>query len=144
MAIDTATAKFGALTIASMWGAQVYGISMENVIVASIPTFMGALGRVGFDIARAADPNSSVKWSNVAFLFGGTLIATPTVALLGLILLQLTHTTSDPAILFGFVFAGFLGPKSIIWAFNTITGLLNRMFKWQLPTIGPGGQVKNP
>ena len=140
----TDTVNVGVLTIASIMGAKLYGISTQDVMVASIPTLMGAMGRVGFDIARAADPKSNVKWSAVAYLFGGTLISTPTISLLGLIVIQLTKTTSDPAILFGFIFAGFVGAKSIIWAFNGISDTLNRTFHWNLPKIGPTGQEQGP
>lgn len=134
MAADTPIA--GVLTVASIWSATAYGVSVDAVIVASIPTLTGAFARVGFEVARAADSEDKVRWSRVAYLFGGTLISTPTISILGLILLQLAHANSDPAAFFGLTFAGFVGPKSILWMADTISSAINRATGWKIPRLG--------
>lgn len=139
----TGDAVTGALTFTGIWTATAYGVSVDAVMVAMIPTLLGAFGRVGFEMARAADPNNKVKWSSVLYLFGGTLISTPTISVLGLILIQIGHAHSDPMSFFGLFFAGFVGPKSILWLTNTISALLNKATGMKIPQLGPQGNQED-
>lgn len=135
----------GALTAASIWGATAYGISGDAVLVALIPTLLGAFGRVGFEMARAADPVNHVKWSSVLYLFGGTLISSPSISVLGLVLLNmLPGTHSDPAAFFGLFFGGFVGPKILLWLIQNISPLVNKVTGIKLPSLGPQGDQQEP
>lgn len=141
----TDTVGVASMTAASMWGATAYGISGGSVMIALIPTLLGAFGRVGFEMSRAADPGNNIKWSNVIYLFGGTLISGPSITVLGLILLQLLPGThSDAVSFFGFFFAGFVGPKAILWLINSISTLINKSTGLKLPQLGPQGNQQEP
>lgn len=135
MTINTPTV--GALTLATMWQAQLFGVSVETIAIATVPTLMGAVARVGLEVVKASDPKNGVKWSAVAALFGGTLISSPTIAVLYLICLKSVGVASDNILFLGLIFFGFIGPKAILWLLNLATNEINRRTGLKLPQIGP-------
>lgn len=133
----------GVLTFATIWQASLFGISVETIVIATVPTLMGAVARVGLEIAKAADPKNGVKWSGVAALFGGTLIASPTIAVLYLICLKLTGVASDSVLFLGLIFFGFIGPKALLWMLDMATSEINKRTGLNLPQFGEvSGEIK--
>ena len=127
----------GVLTFATIWQASLFGISVETIAIATVPTLMGAVARVGLEMAKASDPRNGVKWGAVAALFGGTLISAPTIAVAYLICLKTAGVASDNLLFLGLIFFGFIGPKALLWLLNTFTTEINKRTGLKLPQIGP-------
>lgn len=138
--MTTNTPVVGALTLAGAWQASAYGMSVGDITIAMIPVLLGALGRVGFEMAKASDPINKTKWSAVLYLFGGTLISSPTISVLCLVLMHATAAKPDGVAFFGMLFAGFIGPKVILWLMNTVSSLVNKTTGLKLPQLGPNGE----
>lgn len=130
------------LTLATMWQASLFGIPVETIAIATVPTLMGALARVGFEIAKASNPKNGVRWSGVAALFGGTLISAPTIAVCYLIVLKLTNVASDDILFLGLIFFGFIGPKALLWMLDFVTGEINKRTGLKLPQLQPTGEIE--
>lgn len=133
------TPAVGALTLAGMWQASVLGLPVETIAVATGFTILGAFGRLGFEMAKAADEPGGVKWSRIFALFGGSLTSATTLAVLFLAMLKTVGIQSDSTTLLGLVFFGFVGPKALLWLFNAGTGAISKRTGLKLPQLGPSG-----
>ena len=133
------TPAVGAITLAGMWQASVYGIQVETIVVATGFTLLGALARVGLEMAKAADVPGGVRWSSVFALFGGSMASATTISVVFLALLKVIGIQSDSITLLGLVFFGFVGPKSILWLFSTASTTITKKTGLKLPAIGPDG-----
>lgn len=136
------TAVAAALSLAGILNASVMGINVETVFVATGFTMLGAMGRLGFEMAKAAEAAEGadgVKWSKVFSLLGGSLISAPTISVICLTILSLIGIQSDKATLLGLVFFGFIGPKSLLWLFNTGSNLFQKKTGLTLPGLPGSG-----
>jgi len=126
----------GAITLAGIAGAQIFGLSGGTIMLATGFTFLGVLGRVGFEIAKTADSVDGVRWGKVAALFAGGCLSAVTIAVLYLSILKAINVQSDGALSIGLVFFGFSGPKALLWLLNTAASLINKHTGLNIPLIG--------
>ncbi|TXH15070.1 MAG: hypothetical protein E6R03_07985 [Hyphomicrobiaceae bacterium] len=138
--VDTNTAAVGALTLAGVLNASVMGVPVDTIVVATGFTMLGAMGRLGFEMAKASEGADGVKWSKVFSLLGGSLISAPTISVICLTVLSLIGIQSDKATLLGLVFFGFVGPKSLLWLFNTGSTLFTKKTGLTLPGMPGDGK----
>lgn len=129
------------LSFAGIAGAQIFGLSVTTIFLATSFTFLGVLGRVGFEISKTADTHDGVKWSKVAALFAGGCLSAVTIAVLYLAVLKMLNIQSDSAAAIGLVFFGFSGPKAILWLLNSSALTINKRTGLNLPTLGANGVV---
>lgn len=130
-----------AISLAGIWGASVFGMSVGTIVIATGFTILGSMGRLGFEMAKASDSPGGVKWSSVFALLGGSLTSATTIAVVFLALLKAVGIQSDSTTLLGLVFFGFVGPKALLWLFSTATGSINKKTGLNLPTLGVDGKV---
>ncbi len=136
----TSSIGFGTLTLTGIAGAQIFGLSVATIFLATSFTFLGVLGRVGFEIAKTADTIEGVRWGKVAALFAGGCCSAVTIAVLYLAFLRAINVQSDSALSIGLVFFGFSGPKAILWLMNSSASAINKRTGLNIPLIGPSPQ----
>lgn len=135
-----------AISMAGIVNAQIFGLTCGTIMLATGFTFLGVLGRVGFEIAKTADTVDGVRWSKIAAIFAGGCISSVTIAVLYLSFLRLVNVQSDSALSIGLVFFGFSGPKAILWLLNTSASAINKRTGLNIPLIGssPTLEVSKP
>lgn len=127
------------LTFAGLMTMQLMGISIETMAVATSFCLLGTFGRLGFEISAAAAANGA-RWGAIAFLFGGSLIAAPTLSIVTLLVLKLVGVQNDSATIFGLIFVGFFGAPILPWLFNTGSNLFKKL-GLTLPQVGAGPEA---
>lgn len=125
-----------ALSLAGVWGASVFGISVSTVVVATGFTILGAFGRLGFEISNASNQSGGAKWSSIAALFGGSMTSAATITVLYLALLKMIGIQSDGVSVIGLLFFGFVGPKALLWLFQTASTQITKRTGIILPQFG--------
>jgi len=138
------TATVAGLTFAGIINAQIFGMPVGTIALATGFTLLGVMGRLGFEIARTADTELGVKWSKVAALFAGGCISSVAITVLYLALLNLIGVKNDGALVIGLVFLGFSGATSLPWIFNTASSTLNKKFGISIPLLGSKGAPADP
>ena len=131
-----------ALSVAGIMAASPMGFPMETIVLATGFTLLGIVGRLGFEISKAAEQPGVVKWSSVAALFGGSILSSVPITVLYLALLKTAGIQSDTASVIGCIFLGFTGPKAFIWLYNSLSGWLGKRTGLTFPQIGADGAQK--
>lgn len=111
------------------------GLQIETIVIATGFTLLGAIGRLGFEIAKSSEDPGGVKLSKVATLFGGSVTSATTIAVIFLALLKAIGIQNDSTTLIGLVFCGFIGPKALIWLFQTASTTFTKRTGMSLPPI---------
>lgn len=138
------TTVVAGLSLAGIANAQVFGLGVGTIALATGFTLLGVMGRLGFEIAKTADTTEGVKWGKVAALFAGGCCSSVAITVLYLSLLSLAGIQSDGALVIGLVFFGFSGPKAILWLFNAASGQMNKKFGTSIPQLGSNAVPMDP
>ncbi len=138
------TTAVAAISLAGIVNAQVFGLGVGTIALATGFTLLGVMSRLGFEIAKTADTIDGVKWGKVAALFAGGCCSSVAITVLYLSILELIGIKNDGALVIGLVFLGFSGATSLPWIFNTASGQLNKKFGLSIPTLGPKGLPADP
>lgn len=133
---EPASGPIALFSFAGIASAQVFGLTGGTIMMATGFTFLGVMGRVGFEIAKTADTLEGVRWGKVAALFAGGCCSAVTIAVLFLSILKSMGVQSDSALSIGLVFFGFSGPKAVLWLLNTSALQINKRTGLNIPLIG--------
>lgn len=142
--MTTQGAALGALSVATILGAQPYGISIETVMIGTAFSIVGVIGRAAFEMQKASEAPGGMKFGSIAGWMGAGLIGAPFITILYLVVLKLSNVQSDNIAIIGLMFFGFSGPRLLIWLLNLAIGILNKRTGLAIPLFGPTPDGKTP
>lgn len=143
--MTTYTVGLGGLSIATILGAQPYGISVETVMVGTAFSIIGVMGRAAFEMQKSSEDPNGKTFSSIAGWVGSGFIGAPFVTILYLVILKLMNVQSDSISIIGLMFFGFSGPRMVSWLLNIGTGILSKKTGLSIPPFGSQSPPdKNP
>lgn len=142
--MTTQTVALGGLSIATILGAQPYGISIETVIIGTAFSIVGVVGRAAFEMQKTSEDPNGKRFSSIAGWIAAGFIGAPFVTILYLVVLKLLNLQSDNIAIIGLMFFGFSGPRMVIWLLNTGVGILNKKLGLSIPPFGSTPDGKTP
>ena len=143
--MSTQSVALGGVSLAAILGAQPYGISVETVMIGTAFSIIGVVGRAAFEMQKASENSSGMKFGSIAGWVGAGLIGAPFVTILYLVVLKLLSVQSDSIAIIGLMFFGFSGPRMVTWLLNTSIGILNKKAGLTIPQFGtPPPDGKTP
>ncbi len=138
--MSTQSVALGGISIATILGAQPYGISIETVMIGTAFSIIGVVGRAAFEMQKASEAPGGMRFSNIAGWVASGFIGAPFVTILYLVVLKMMNVQSDSISIIGLMFFGFSGPRMVSWLLNLAIGILNKKAGTQIPTFGTPSQ----
>lgn len=141
-ATTTITAGVGALTLANMLGASIFGIAVDRIGLALLIAVCGVFGRLGWEISTSLRKTGTVKWAQVFALSFAGLISAVSITILVLAVLKAIGIVNDNTTILCLLFFGFIGPDALPWLFNLATSTIKKRTGMDLPQISPNGEIQ--
>lgn len=141
-ATTIATSTVGALTLANILGANIFGISVDRIGAALLITVCGVFGRLGWEIYTSIRQTGTVKWAQVFGLSAAGLISAISITILVLAILKGIGIVNDNTTILCLLFFGFIGPDALPWLFNLATSIIKKRTGVDLPQISATGDIK--
>lgn len=142
--MSTQTVVLGSVSIATILGAQPFGISIETITIGTAFAIIGVVGRAAFEMQKSSENPGGMPLTHVAGWVASGLIGAPFVTILYLVILKMINVQSDSVSIIGLMFFGFSGPRMLTWLLNTGIGVLNKKAGLSIPTLGQNQDGKSP
>jgi len=134
--MTTQSVVLGGISLATILGAQPYGISIETIMIGTAFSIIGVVGRAAFEMQKSSENPGGMTLTHVAGWVAAGLIGAPFVTILYLVILKMMNVQSDSVSIIGLMFFGFSGPRMLTWLLNTGIGVLNKRSGLSIPQIG--------
>jgi hypothetical protein len=125
----------GGLSLASMLAFTPFGLSLETIFMATGFTMLGALARIGFEIAAEIDKPQGIRWGRIFALLAASMISAATISVLVLVAMKLMSVPSETILVFMLIAFGYVGPTGIPWLFTTLGGIVSRATGLRFPAF---------
>lgn len=127
----------GGITLAAILAFTPFGLGLGTIFMATGFTMLGALARVGFEIASEIDKPVGIRWGRIFALLASSLISAATISVLVLVAMKLLSIPSETILVFALICFGYFGPTGIPWIISQIATPVTKLTGLKLPSFGP-------